>query len=122
VDVRADDQIGPDDAMVFARTGQACRSVGWQYRRLGALDLVRSANLRWLAGYRHPRCRDAGRALALLEAFDSSAPLMDGTRDVGDPIAVLPTLFHLLWCSELVVDLDAAVLGASTPVRRGVSS
>ena len=25
---------------------------------------------------------------------------------VGDPVAVLPTLFHLLWCGALVADLD----------------
>jgi hypothetical protein len=29
--------------------------VGWAYDRVGELPAVRAANLRWLAGYRHPR-------------------------------------------------------------------
>jgi hypothetical protein len=38
VDVRADDRIGPEDADVFEVTAVACASVGWGYRRVGALD------------------------------------------------------------------------------------
>lgn len=33
----------------------ACGQVGWSYRRLVAPSAVVTANLRWLAGYRHPR-------------------------------------------------------------------
>ncbi|MEQ6027953.1 hypothetical protein SOM70_35920 [Streptomyces salinarius] len=36
---------------------------------------------------------------------------------MGDPIAVLPVLFHLLWCRELAVDLEAGLLSAATLVR-----
>ena len=32
-------------------------------------------------------------------------------RRVGDPVAVLPVLFHLLWTRELSVDLTGAGLG-----------
>jgi hypothetical protein len=31
---------------------------------------------------------------------------MDGAQQVGDPIAVLPVLFHLLWSQVLTVDLS----------------
>jgi hypothetical protein len=34
-------------------------ALGWIYRRLGGLPDVLSANLRWLAGYRHERVSDA---------------------------------------------------------------
>jgi len=37
-------------------------------------------------------------------------PLMAGAEAARDPIAVLPVLFHLLWCHELTIDL-------STPLR-----
>ncbi|WP_211328450.1 hypothetical protein [Thermomonospora umbrina] len=30
---------------------------------------------------------------------------MARVEEIGDPIAVLPRLFHLLWSRELVVDL-----------------
>lgn len=118
VDVRADDRIGPEDAEAFAATARACASVGWEFRRVGAMDAVRAANLRWLAGYRHPRCLHAGRATDLQRVFQDAIPLLDGVRRVGDPIAVLPTLFHLLWRHVLETDLDSAPLSASSMVRR----
>ncbi|HEY5987806.1 MAG TPA: TnsA-like heteromeric transposase endonuclease subunit, partial [Streptosporangiaceae bacterium] len=62
IDVRADDQIPAKDAEVFEMTARACASVGWDYRRAGVVDPVLAANVRWLAGYRHPRCMDQGKA------------------------------------------------------------
>ena len=50
VDVRADDRIAPEDAEAFQVTAVACESVGWGYRRVGALDPVLAANVRWPAG------------------------------------------------------------------------
>lgn len=117
VDVRADDRIEPEDAEVFAATARACESVGWQFRRVGAMDEVRAANLRWLAGYRHPRCLHAGRAANLQRVFREPLPLLEGAWRVGDSIAVLPTLFHLLWRQVLDTDLDSAPLSASSEVR-----
>jgi hypothetical protein len=32
--------------------------------------------------------------------------LLAGAESAGDPIAVLPVLFHLLWCQDLTVDLS----------------
>jgi hypothetical protein len=55
VDVRADDRIGPRDAAAFKVTAWACELAGWQFRRVGAVGPVLLANVRWLAGYRHPR-------------------------------------------------------------------
>jgi hypothetical protein len=120
IDVRADDQITPDDAAVFAATARACASVGWNYRRVGALDPVLAANLRWLSGYRHRRCLDpagaAERAAELQQVFAQPTALLDGALAVGDPIAVLPVLFHLLWRGQLATDLTAAPLGPGSPV------
>lgn len=62
VDVRADEQITEDDAELFRRTAVACASLGWSYRRVGELDRVVAANLRWLSGYRHPRVLRPGLA------------------------------------------------------------
>jgi hypothetical protein len=117
VDVRADDQIEPEDAEAFAVTARACEAVGWEFRRVGAIGAVRAANLRWLAGYRHPRCLHAGRATDLQRVFQEPLPLLGGARRVGDPIGVLPTLFHLLWRRVLETDLDSAPLSASSMVR-----
>lgn len=116
LDVRADEQIAPADEDACAATAAACESVGWQFQRVGPLDPVRVVNLRWLAGYRHPRCWHPVRAAALQRVFTDPAPLLEGVREVGDPIAVLPSLYHLLWRQVLEVDLDSAVLAGSSLV------
>lgn len=73
---------------------------------MGVADRVLVRNVRWLSGYRHPRFFLGEVAARLLEAFADPAPLIVGAEEIGDPIAVLPTLFHLLWLRELVVGLS----------------
>ena len=87
-------------------TRSTCQAVGWFYRLVGAIDAVQAANLRWLAGYRHPRHSIPGLVGALRAAFVEPASLLAGAEAVGDPIAVLPVLFHLLWRQDLVADLS----------------
>lgn len=116
VDVRGDDEISDADAELFSRSAQACDSVGWGYRRVGALDPVLVANLRWLSGYRHPRVFRPGIAAALEVVFAATGPLMVGARSVGNAILVLPVLFHLLWHGRLMADLSRAVLAEDTVV------
>ena len=119
IDVRADDQIEPEDAEAFDATDRACREVGWTFRRTGGPDATLAANVRWLAGYRHSRCYRDDVAKALLEVFTVRKPLMSGARDTGDPIAVLPVLYHLMWKHQLVAELREGLLGlGSTVVAR----
>jgi len=49
------DRIRRRDAEAFAATEQACAEVGWRYQLVHAHDPVLIGNVRWLAGYRHPR-------------------------------------------------------------------
>jgi hypothetical protein len=72
---------------------EACAHIGWTYRRLPPLDDVLTANLKWLAGYRHPRNARPHLAAAVHEA-------------VGDPIEVLPAVFHALWHGHLATPLN----------------
>jgi hypothetical protein len=116
IDVRADGRIEPGDAAKFEAADQACASVGWGYRRVGDLPPVLAANLRWLAGYRHRRCHDRVLAARLLTVFAGCSPLLEGARRVGDPIGVLPVVFHLLWRGLLLADLTVP-LGPGTVVR-----
>jgi hypothetical protein len=119
VDVRADDRIEARDIEAFTAAERACRSVGCEYRRVGAVAAVLAANRRWLAGYRHSRCLRLGVAVELGKVFAEPRPLVAGAAAVGDPVVVLPTLFHLMWSGALTADLDTAVLGAATEVRSG---
>jgi hypothetical protein len=116
VDVRADDRIALEDAEAFAVTAAACEAVGWVYRRVGAVDPVLVANVRWLAGYRHCRCMREGHAARLLQVFADPGPLLAGAEAVGDRISVLPVLFHLMWTGQLAADLASAPLSAASLV------
>ncbi len=116
IDVRPDDRIAPEDADAFAATARACARVGWEYCRLGALDSVLAANLRWLAGYRHRRCLNRDCADRLLAAFGIPRSFSDGVAVVGDPIRVRPVAFHLLWTGDLSADLHGSLLTGDSMV------
>jgi hypothetical protein len=117
VDVRPDDRIPAKDAEVFGVMAAACRQAGWEFRRAGMIDPVLRANVRWLSRYRHQRCRREPVATALLEAFTRRRPLLAGAAQVGDPVAVLPVAYHLLWRRELGCDLSVLLGGASVAWR-----
>ena len=120
IDCRPEERRGPADVAKFDATAQACALAGWEYRLMGAADEVVAANVRWLAGYRHPRYYLPGQVGVLRRVFAAPAPLMIGAEAAGDPIAVLPVLFHLLWCHELAADL-AVPLGPLTLVSAGAA-
>jgi hypothetical protein len=106
VDCRPAERRRPRDLAVFATTRRACELAGWEYRLVGALDPVLTANVRWLAGYRHPRHLLPEVADRLRVVFREPCALMSGAEATGDPIGVLPVLFHLLWRHELETDLS----------------
>ena len=48
--------------------------------------------------------------------FERPRALMDGARAAGDPIAVLPAPFGLLWRRDLLADLASEPLGSRSVV------
>ena len=70
--------------------------------RLPIVATVETAESR----YRHPRHHLPGTVEVLRRLFANPMPLMAGAEAAGDPIAVLPVLFHLLWCHELTIALS----------------
>ncbi len=62
----------------------------------------------------------AHRAGVLRRVFCGPAPLLAGAEAAGDPIAVLPVLFHMLWRHELTADLSVP-LGPFTLVSAGAA-
>jgi hypothetical protein len=94
-------------------TAAACAATGWGYRVVGEPDPVWAANLRWLAGYRHPRFGDQDLEAALLNLFATPQKLAEAARQAGDPIRVRPVLYHLLWRGRLSGDLSRP-LGETT--------
>ena len=113
VDCRPADHVPAADAEVFGATERACERVGWRYRLVHAPDEFLVANVRWLAGYRHPRHHRPEVAARLTESFARPRPLMAGAEMTGDPLGVLPVLYHLLWRGLLRVELTVALHEAS---------
>ncbi|MFD9564932.1 TnsA-like heteromeric transposase endonuclease subunit [Streptomyces sp. NPDC059994] len=121
VDVHPDGQIGPDDAEAFAATARACELAGWSFRRVGLIDPVLLANVKWLAGYRHPSNQQNQVARELEEAFAQPMPLLAGAERVGDRLAVLPVLGYST-VSEPLGALSSPVHGlGATPDSRPTS-
>jgi hypothetical protein len=125
IDVRPDDRIEPRDAEAFAATALACGQAGWEFRRVGEIDPVLGANVRWLSRYRHRRWAGGPDVVrSLREAFAAPTPLLAGAADVSDTLVSLPALFHMMWHQDLVADLaetrlDAATLVRGAPARAG---
>jgi len=117
LDCRPDDRIEPRDAEAFAATERACALVGWDYRRVGAAVPVLVENVRWLAGYRHPRFLNPPMEEALMRGFADRRPLLEGAETAGRPLTVLPVLFHLLWQHELVTDLSVPLHSCAAVTR-----
>jgi hypothetical protein len=121
LDCRPAERRRPADVAKFDATATACALLGWQYRLVGAVDPIRTATVRWLAGYRHPRHRLPAVVDRLRSVFTRPTPLIDGALAAGDPIAVLPVLFHLLWRQELRAGLSSP-LHPDTLVRCAAAS
>jgi hypothetical protein len=94
VDVRPDHLVGAADSAVFAVTAAIAGQAGWTYDRVGELPAVRAANLRWLAGYRHPRYARAAVMATLEEVFaepgpagQTTAPAKPSSRSPHTPVS-----------------------------------
>jgi hypothetical protein len=121
IDCRPAELLRPDDALAFKATAQACAEIDWVYRVVHAHDPVLVSNVRWLAAYRHPRHHNASMTAAVVGAFEEPQGLLAGAGAVGDPIGVLPVVYHLLWRGVLAIDLalplnDATVVWVAESV------
>jgi hypothetical protein len=106
VDCRPVSKGDEDFRLKAAITAAACTAIGWTFCVVGEPDPVWAANLRWLAGYRHPRFGDEHLESKLLELFACPQTLGKAAQQAGDPIRVRPTLYHLLWRGRLNGELD----------------
>ncbi|MFJ8643823.1 MULTISPECIES: TnsA-like heteromeric transposase endonuclease subunit [unclassified Streptomyces] len=114
-DCTAGGELSQRRRSLAAVLGEVCAAVGWRYWVFGPVDPIYRRNVTWLAGYRHPRHHGGQLLVAgLQEAFAEAAPLWEGVCRIGDPLVVLPALFHALWAG-LAADLGAA-MHERTPV------
>ena len=114
VDVRAADRVDETAAEAFAATERACGAVDWEFVRAGVPDPVLMANMRWLSRYRRRRCLRQDVTDRLMEVFSEPRPLRSGAAEAGDPLMVLPVLFHLLWSGVLVTNMTSRLLGSDS--------
>jgi hypothetical protein len=97
IDVRADERIGEQDAAVFAATGRLSAPVGWEYQWVGGARCGACGQLALAVRLPSSPVRPAGAdGLAGRGVRGSGAAAGRGGRG-GDPVAVLPVLFEMLW-------------------------
>lgn len=120
VDVRPQDLIDATDREKFDVTAELCRRHGWDYRQVGESPNPWIANVRWLAGFRHERaCKESIAEIVRGIGADSRLMTLGDMADAaGEPIAVLPTIFHLMWTHELHADLATRPPNPNHHVRR----
>ncbi|MGW3495731.1 hypothetical protein [Streptomyces sp. NPDC001020] len=88
VDVRPDDRIEPDDAAAFAATARAYELAGWAFRRVGSIDPVLLANVKWpampamwrLNVFSAALATEWGRAMPALVASHARSGLTSGSN------------------------------------------
>jgi hypothetical protein len=108
--------IGRDLARGARVAEVAARAVGWHYRVSGAPDRVMEANVRWLAGYRHPRNASGVPRREVAACFARPRPLVEGVRDLGEVMRAWPAVFHALWHGTLTVPLETPLHERSVAV------
>ena len=87
------------------RPAHACAEASWATAELAHSTTRWPRNLRWLAGYRHPRF-DIGEIVRRLRAtFAIPRPLLAGAEVCGPPTSVLLVLFGRLWRWQRRTDL-----------------
>ena len=81
IDCRPAERREPRDVAKFNATERACALVGWEYRLVGALDVIFVGIVRWQGGYRHPPSVARGRRVAAGGVHHTD--VVDGRRGVG---------------------------------------
>lgn len=100
-------------------TKQACHQVGWSYRLVHELGTRERLNLIWLSGYRHPRPWYAIHRGTIVEHLNegSDASAIGEVLSLDDGSGeLIATMWHLMWCGDLEVDLEQS-LDLSSTVR-----
>lgn len=98
-------------ATQFELTRKACNEICWQYQVFTEPDPIFTANLRWLAGYRHDRfAPDVKVYDRITEAFTTPMSLALGVRDAASILnnpesPLLAHTYHLMWKQDLHTDL-----------------
>ena len=113
VDCRPENRMEERDQQLFDGTARICAMLGWEFRLVHGHDPIWLANVGWLAGYRLARFRIEPIAADLLRELAEPRPLAWAAAEVGDPIAVLPVAYHLLWRGELRADMTERLDGLS---------
>lgn len=118
VDVRSSERV-EENAEQFALTRSVCDQVGWQYEVFTGLAPEVSANLRWLAGYRHDRSAPHPDMVeVILGCFGAPIPFGEALSRVQSQSGLsaeiaAANLLHLIWSRRLNVDLHRPLTNAS---------
>jgi hypothetical protein len=119
VNVKPADQLAvPKVADALAWAGEVFAARGWRHEIWSGTDPVLLANVRFLAGYRHPGRVDAGLVAAVMDRGDATAGIgdLEGAWP-GRAGEVRAAVLHLVWRGVFRADLSVP-LSAGTMLER----
>jgi hypothetical protein len=121
VNVKPAEQLRvPKVAEALEWAGKTFASRGWQHEVWSGTDGAVLANVRFLAGYRHPDRVEAGAVAAVERVVSSPVSIGAVERALADRFAVeacRPAVLHLLWRGVLRAGLDEPLSSATVLER-----
>lgn len=114
------DTVRSDERRVRAaeRSREACDWLGWEYGVVGEIDQIEWENVSLLGRYRRAPSNLADYRPLLLTACTRPRSFRELRQLDANPLAVLPSLYHLIWRHELEADVRVRWT-LSTFVSRG---
>jgi hypothetical protein len=107
-DARLLERQDDDFATKSAIARNACAVVGWRYEIFSGLGKVERLNLLWLHGFRHrPAWADRFEERIRRTASHQGATLGSVFAEDDGTGELKSTVWHLLWCGDLTIDLAA---------------
>ncbi|WP_286931532.1 MULTISPECIES: TnsA-like heteromeric transposase endonuclease subunit [Aeromicrobium] len=88
------------------RTRTACEERGWRHRVFAGHSAVKRANLMWLHGFRNPEPWHLVIRMEMARAAGAQFFQLRQLPDVADRQLIVATLWHLVWCGDVQVDLE----------------
>jgi hypothetical protein len=119
-DVKSEERLeDPGFLAQVEATGRACAEAGFGYRVLSEPNQQLLVNVRWLAGFRDPpRDPDGERARIRSSLWVGASTICELLAGAVEPALARPVLMHLLWTSEVIVEVAEPITDTSRVWRR----
>lgn len=94
-------------------TRAACQERGWRHEVFGGHSSTKRSNLMWLHGFRHDEPWQTTAEAELRSKYVSEGFVLADLAAQARASYMVATVWHLIWCGKIQVDLNAPLTGAT---------